>query len=257
MPAEREELLDLAVRAALAAGPPILEIYAEDFVVRHKEDKSPVTLADTRAEAVILERLEREAPEIAAIAEERVAAAGAPGMIPARFWLVDPLDGTKEFVARNDEFTVNIGLIEGTAPVLGVVYAPALDLLYVAAGPGTARRRRPDGSFEPIAARPLPATGAVILHSRSHINSRRIAEFASDFPGASRAVAGSAIKFCHLAEGRADIYPRFGTTMEWDTAAGQAVLEAAGGSVTTLDGVPLAYRKPAFRNPNFIAWGRR
>jgi 3'(2'), 5'-bisphosphate nucleotidase len=257
MPAEREELLDLAITAALRAAPPILEVYAEGFDIRHKEDKSPVTEADIRAEAAILEILEREAPEILPIAEERVARFGAPGAAPARFWLIDPLDGTREFIARNGEFTVNIALIEGDVPVLGVIHAPALGLLYAAAGPGTARRRLKDGSFDPIRARPVPPEGALILHSRSHADSKRIAEFAANFSGATRDIAGSAIKFCRLAAGEADIYPRFGTTMEWDTAAGQAVLEAAGGAVTTLDGAPLRYGKPDFRNPDFIAWGRR
>jgi 3'(2'), 5'-bisphosphate nucleotidase len=257
MPAEREELLDLAIAAALRAGPPILGVYAEDFAVRRKEDQSPVTEADERAEAAILELLEREAPEIATVAEEKSAVSGTPATAPHRFWVIDPLDGTKEFIARNGEFTVNIALVEDGGPVLGVVYAPALQLLYVAAGPGTARRRLEGGGFEPIAARPVPRQNAVILHSRSHANSTRIAEFARDHPGATRAVAGSAIKFCRIATGDADIYPRFGTTMEWDTGAGQAVLEAAGGSVTTLDGQRLAYGKPDFRNPDFIAWARR
>jgi 3'(2'), 5'-bisphosphate nucleotidase len=252
---DKAALLDLAIAAALKAGPPIMAVYAEDFAVRRKEDQSPVTLADEIAEATILEMLEREAPGIAAIAEERETA-DASGAAPARFWVVDPLDGTKEFVARNGEFTVNIGLVEGNAPVLGVIYAPALDLLYAAAGPGTAKRRAPGGGFEPVAARPLPKDGAVIVHSRSHNNSPRIAEFAATLPGSTRIVSGSAIKFCKLAAGEADIYPRFGPTMEWDTGAGQAILEAAGGSVVNLDGTRLAYGKPEFRNAGFIARGR-
>ncbi|HEX4111062.1 MAG TPA: 3'(2'),5'-bisphosphate nucleotidase CysQ [Stellaceae bacterium] len=252
---DKAALLDLAIAAALKAGPPIMAVYAEDFAVRRKEDQSPVTQADELAEATILEMLEREAPDIAAIAEERETA-DASGAAPARFWVIDPLDGTKEFVARNGEFTVNIGLIEGGAPVLGVIYAPSLDLLYAASGPGTAKRRKPDGTFELIAARPVPKEGAVIVHSRSHINSPRIAEFAATLPGSTRIVSGSAIKFCKLAAGEADIYPRFGPTMEWDTGAGQAILEAAGGSIVNLDGARLAYGKPAFRNAGFIARGR-
>jgi 3'(2'), 5'-bisphosphate nucleotidase len=254
-PKERAELLALAIAAAERAGPRILDIYRQDFEVRRKEDRSPVTLADEQAETVILELLERETPEIAAIAEERVAALGATGSVPHRFWVIDPLDGTKEFIARNDEFTVNIGLIDGDEPLLGVVYAPALDWLYAASGPGTAKRRHGRDAFSPIMARPMPATGAIVVHSRSHNDSKRIAEFLVGLPGATRAVAGSAIKFCKLAAGEADLYPRFGTTMEWDTAAGQAVLEAAGGGVATLDGARLRYGKPAFRNPDFIARG--
>jgi 3'(2'), 5'-bisphosphate nucleotidase len=253
---DKRALLDLVIAAALKAGPPIMAVYAGDFAVRRKEDQSPVTLADEIAEATILEMLEREAPGIVAIAEEGMSATGSSGAAPERFWVIDPLDGTKEFVARNGEFTVNIGLIEGDAPVLGVVYAPAIDLLYAAAGPGTAKRRVPGGGFEPVAARRVPAQGAVIVHSRSHENSPRIAEFAANYPDATRIVSGSAIKFCKLASGEADIYPRFGPTMEWDTGAGQAVLEAAGGSVAGLDGKRLAYGKPEFRNAGFIARGR-
>jgi len=252
---DKQALLELAIAAALKAGPQIMAVYAEDFAVRRKEDQSPVTLADEIAEATILEMLEREAPNIVPIAEEREAAHGTGGAAPARFWAVDPLDGTKEFVARNGEFTVNIGLIEDVEPVLGVVYAPAIDLLFAAAGPGTAKRRVP-GGFEPVAARRVPDYAPVIVHSRSHENSPRIAEFAAKLPGATRIVSGSAIKFCKLATGEADIYPRFGPTMEWDTAAGQAILEAAGGSVVTLDGTRLAYGKPGFKNTGFIAKGR-
>jgi 3'(2'), 5'-bisphosphate nucleotidase len=252
---DKNALLELAIAAALKAGPHIMAVYAEDFAVRRKEDQSPVTLADEIAEATILEMLTREAPGIVAIAEEQEAAHGTVGVTPARFWAIDPLDGTKEFVARNGEFTVNIGLIENNEPVLGVVYAPAVDLLFAAAGPGTAKRRVP-GGFEPVSARRMPKEAPVIVHSRSHNNSPRIAEFAEKLPGATRIVSGSAIKFCKLAAGEADIYPRFGPTMEWDTAAGQAILEAAGGSVSTLEGPRLAYGKPEFRNAGFIARGR-
>jgi 3'(2'), 5'-bisphosphate nucleotidase len=252
---DKRALLDLAIAAALKAGPKIMAVYAEDFAVRRKEDQSPVTLADEIAEATILEMLEREAPGIVAIAEERETADATAGAAPARFWAIDPLDGTKEFVARNGEFTVNIGLIENREPVLGVVYAPAVDLLFAAAGPGTAKRRVA-GGFEPVAARRVPNEGAVIVHSRSHNNSPRISEFIAAYPGATRMVAGSAIKFCKLAAGDADVYPRFGPTMEWDTAAGQAILEAAGGSIVTLEGTRLGYGKPEYRNSGFIARGR-
>jgi 3'(2'), 5'-bisphosphate nucleotidase len=253
---DKAALLELAIAAALRAGPQIMAVYADDFAVRRKEDQSPVTLADEMAEATILAMLEREAPDIVAIAEEREAAEATAGAAPARFWAVDPLDGTKEFVARNGEFTVNIGLIENGAPVLGVIYAPAIDLLYAAAGPGTAKRRVPGGGFEPVSARRVPDQAPVIVHSRSHENSPRIAEFAAKLPGATRIVSGSAIKVCKLAAGEADLYPRFGPTMEWDTAAGQAILEAAGGSVETLDGAPLGYGKPGYKNNGFIARGR-
>jgi 3'(2'), 5'-bisphosphate nucleotidase len=254
---ERSELLGLALEAARRASVAILEIYRDDFTVRHKADQSPVTHADERAEAIILEMLEREAPGIPAVAEERHAASGHANMASARFWLIDPLDGTKEFIGRNGEFTVNVGLVEDGVPVLGVVQAPALDLVYAAAGPGTAKRRQGDDSeFEAISARLAPERGVIVLHSRSHRDDRRLDAFVAALPGATRAISGSSIKFCRRADGEADLYPRFGTTMEWDTAAGQAVLEAAGGMVTTLDGPPLRYGKLEFRNPDFIARGR-
>jgi 3'(2'), 5'-bisphosphate nucleotidase len=254
--AEHRELLAIALTATLAAGPPILDIYRAEIAVRHKEDRSPVTQADERAEAVILDILARETPEIASVAEESVARASTSGAAPKRYWVIDPLDGTKEFIARNGEFTVNVALIEGHAPVLGVVFSPALDIVWAGAGPGSARQRSGGGNFQPIAARPVPAHGAIVLHSRSHADEDKLGEFCAQHPGATRAVSGSSIKFCRLAAGEADLYPRFGTTMEWDTAAGQAVLEAAGGSVIKLDGARLDYGKPAFRNPDFIARGR-
>jgi 3'(2'), 5'-bisphosphate nucleotidase len=253
---EHAELLALALEAVKRASKVILDVYREDFAVRQKLDASPVTLADEHAEAVILETLRAGAPEIVAIAEEQAEKFGLPESVPSRFWIIDPLDGTKEFVSRNGEFTVNIGLVENHGVALGVVHAPALDLTYAASGPGTAVRQQNDGEFHPIAARPVPQHGAIVLHSRSHADENRLGAFIAEIPGATRAIAGSSIKFCRVAEGEADLYPRFGTTMEWDTAAGQAVLEAAGGSVMTFDGTPLRYGKVNFRNPDFIARGR-
>jgi 3'(2'), 5'-bisphosphate nucleotidase len=149
-----------------------------------------------------------------------------------------------------------IALVEEGRPVLGVVHGPAVGLTYAACGPGTATRRRRDGAPEPIHAR-APADGLVVVHSRSHENSRRLAEFLQDYPVRARKSCGSALKFGVIAAGEGDLYPRFGTTMEWDTAAGQAILEAAGGRVETLAGTPLTYGKPGFKNDGFIAWGRR
>ncbi|HKT19494.1 MAG TPA: 3'(2'),5'-bisphosphate nucleotidase CysQ [Stellaceae bacterium] len=249
------ELVEAARRAARAASAAILEIYATPFDVRRKEDLSPVTEADERAERIIIEALRDAAPGIPAIAEELAAAQNLPALGP-RFWLIDPLDGTKEFIAKNDEFSVNIGLIEGDRPVLGVIHAPVANVTYAAAGLGSATRQEGDNAPVPITARKPPARGLVVAHSRSHAASQKLAAFLADYPNAKRRISGSAIKFCFLAEGSADLYPRFGTTMEWDTAAGQAILEAAGGSVTTLDGAPLRYGKPLFRNPGFIARGR-
>jgi 3'(2'), 5'-bisphosphate nucleotidase len=248
-------LLESARRAARQAGAAILEIYAQGFDVRRKDDHSPVTAADERAERIILPLLAAAAPDVPVIAEEQAAARGLPAVSPPRFWLVDPLDGTKEFIARNGEFTVNIGLVEDGRAVLGIVHLPVQDVTYAAAGPGTATRQDGDGPPRPIAARPA-ATPPVVLHSRSHLNKPRLAAYLAGLPGARTRISGSAVKFCRLAEGEGDFYPRFGPTMEWDTAAGQAILEAAGGAVTTLDGAPLGYGKPGFVNPDFIARGR-
>ncbi len=249
--ARAREIRDIAY----AAGAVILEIYAKDFAVDAKADASPVTEADRRAEALILERLAPVAPGVPIVAEESVAEGRIPDISGGRFWLVDPLDGTREFISRNGEFTVNIALIEAGRPVAGVVFAPAKNRLYVAAGPDHAWREVDGGPPEPIACRPCPADGAVAMVSRSHrspetetwLAGRAIAEMRD---------AGSSLKFCTLAEGAADLYPRLGRTMEWDIAAGHAVLEAAGGSVTCLDGSPFLYGKPGFENPHFIARGR-
>jgi len=239
------ELLDPAISAARRAGEEIMRVYASDFSVQHKADRSPVTEADHAAQAVILDVLRPLG--IPVIAEE----AALPDNAPERFWLVDPLDGTKEFVARRGEFSVNIGLIENNRPVLGVVHAPVTGVTWSAAG-GRAMR---DGST--ISARKAPPA-VVVVHSRSHSDSAKLAAWLEEqkVPVGERMISGSAIKFCLVAEGKADLYPRLGPTSEWDTAAGQAVLEAAGGSVTDLDGRPLRYGKPRFLNGSFIARGR-
>lgn len=251
---DHRTLVELARRAAHRAGSVILEVYGSDFTVQIKDDRTPVTLADERAEAVIIAALAEATPEIPVIAEEQVAAHGAIAP-PPRFWLVDPLDGTREFVKRNGEFTVNIALVEGARAVLGVVYLPVPDLTYAGHGAGTATRQTGRDPPVVIAARRAPPTGAVVVHSRSHADEKRIAEYVASLPGASRLIMGSAGKFCLVAEGAADFYPRFGRTMEWDTGAGQAVLEAAGGKVLTLSGTPLAYAKPGYQNSDFTAQG--
>jgi 3'(2'), 5'-bisphosphate nucleotidase len=251
-------LLDVARRAAWRAGVAILEVYdavdAPD--VRRKADDSPVTRADERAEAIIVEMLRAAAPDIPVIAEEGAEREGLPSAAPPRFWLVDPLDGTKEFLRRNGEFTVNIALVDGNRPVLGVVHVPALGETFAAAGQGTATRQRRDAAPEPIAARAVPTRGAVVVHSRSHENNEKFDAYLGTLDHPTTRVSGSAIKFGLVAAGEVDLYPRFGPTMEWDTAAGQAVLEAAGGSVTTPDGAPFRYGKPGFRNTGFFARGR-
>src|ERR1051325_8671084 len=171
----QDPLLDVALRAALAGGEAVMRVYADPFEVTQKDDKTPVTAADLASERVIVEMLTSAVPEIPIVSEETVPEAGFESPA-ARFWVVDPLDGTKEFVARNGEFAVLIGLIENGRPVLGVVHGPAIDVTYVAHGPGTAMGRRDGGSFEPIRTRVPPPEGVVVIHSRSHENSRRRAQ---------------------------------------------------------------------------------
>ena len=246
-------LLPAIVALAERAGALILEHYRDGVAVRAKADASPVTVADEAAEALILEGLAELTPEIPVVAEETVAAGHVPELGAGRFWLVDPLDGTKEFLSRNGEFTVNIALIEGRVPVLGVVFAPALGKIWGGARGAGALLRDAAGE-RPIAARPRPESGMVAVASRSHSDPQTEA-FLDRMGVAERISAGSSLKFCLVAEGRADVYPRFGRTMEWDVAAGHAVLSAAGGRVTTRDGAPFLYRKPGFENPAFIARG--
>lgn len=251
---DRRVLLEDLLPVARRAGKAILEIYATDFAVRNKGDASPVTEADERAEALILPALAALTPEIPVVSEEAVAAGQIPS-VSDRFWLVDPLDGTKEFIQCNGEFTVNIALIEKRRAVLGVVLAPALDRLYAGAS-ATGAFLETQGNRQTIACRVQPGAGITVVASRSHNDVNAMAGFLKGRRVASLAEAGSSLKFCLVAAGLADLYPRLGRTMEWDTAAGNAVLHAAGGKVTTLDGAELAYGKDQFANPHFLASGR-
>jgi sulfate adenylyltransferase subunit 2/3'(2'), 5'-bisphosphate nucleotidase len=243
----------------IKAGAEILRIYATDFTVTGKADQSPVTEADGAAERIILEGLAHIAPDIPVVAEEEAAA----GRIPetaGRFFLVDPLDGTKEFISRNGEFTVNIALIENGEPIRGAVYAPALGRLYWGArGEGAYMAEVKDGVMgpsKPIRARLAPPEGLTAVGSRSH-GGGETEDYLKAFHINTFRPAGSSLKFCLVAEGEADIYPRLGRTMQWDTAAGDAVLRAAGGRVETLDGKILPYGKTGtgFDNPHFVAFG--
>jgi len=254
MNADLRELLEGACRAARAAAPAILEVYRSPFEVRSKADASPVTEADERAEAIIVAALAKLAPEIPVVAEEM--ASRGEAIAAERFWLVDPLDGTREFVAKNGEFTTNIGLIEGDRPILGVVHIPITNVTYAGAGLGTATRQDQDAAPIAIAVRRIPEIGAVVAHSRSHGNNDQFAKYLTTLREPQTRTSGSAAKFCFVAEGSVDLYPRFGPTMEWDTAAGHAVVEAAGGSVACLDGTRFRYAKPGFLNPEFLAKGR-
>jgi 3'(2'), 5'-bisphosphate nucleotidase len=226
---------------------------------RLKPDGSPVTAADEAAEAVILEGLERLLPGVPAVAEERMGREGPP-RIEGAFVLVDPLDGTKEFIAGRDEYTVNIALVSGGAPIAGVVSAPAQGRLWRGAVGSGAERLAIKGeqaiSPQPIHARRWPGTGAVALVSRSHRDPATEA-LLSRLPPTSPQSCGSSVKFCRIAEGSADVYPRLGPTSEWDIAAGHAVVVAAGGVVTDPGGRPLPYGRAqeGFKVPGFIAWG--
>lgn len=250
-------------RAALSAGQIILDFYANGVDVSHKSDASPVTEADHAAEAVILAALQSLTPDIPVIAEEEVAAGRIPELVGSRFYLVDPLDGTKEFLLRNGDFTVNIALIENGVPVLGVVYAPVRGQMFIGSGNGAEEVAiGADGAIlsrAPIRVRASP-TKPVAVASRSHRTPETDACLV-DFDVEHCVTVGSSLKFCLLARGEADLYPRFSRTMEWDTAAGDAVLRAAGGTTSTLDGKPLVYGKrnqlhdSDFANPHFIARG--
>ncbi len=249
------ELLELAVKLVEEAAAVITAVRAAGFAVDAKADATPVTVADTRAEALIVAGLRAAAPEIPVIAEEEVAA-GRITAPSARYWLVDPLDGTREFAAGRDEFAVNIGLIVEGAPVLGAVASPALgEVHFGRVGQGAWRRRH--GVEEKISVRHAPPEGLTVMASRHYADDPRLAAFLAGYRIASLTNIGSALKFLRVAEGEADFYPRLGRTMEWDTAAPQAVLEAAGGCVLTRDGAPLRYGKPGWENPDFFAWGLR
>jgi 3'(2'), 5'-bisphosphate nucleotidase len=254
-----EQALILA-EIAHRAGAKIMEIYATGCSASQKADLSPVTIADEQAEIIILSEIRKRWPDIPVVAEEAAAAGKIPD-VAERFFLVDPLDGTKEFLSRNGEFTVNIALIENGLPVLGVVYAPALARMYVGEKGHGAKLSTIDVSdllsravWQPIETRKLPTDGAVVLASRSHRDAETEAYLAT--LKVNKIIgAGSSLKFCTIASGEADIYPRFGRTMEWDTAAGHAVLMAAGGKVNCATGEPLVYGKTerGFDNPAFIA----
>lgn len=260
-PEQGLRLLPTLEQLAREAGRLIIDVYGSAFEVQAKADRSPVTLADERAEAFLTPALQALHPGWPVVAEEAASRGEAPAAART-FWLVDPLDGTREFVARNAEFTVNIALVHEGQPVLGVVLLPVGGRLFSGvpgqgawevpdATPGSARR--------PLRVRPVPPEGLHVAASRSHGDEAALQAYLQQhLPGqrvAARVTAGSSLKFGLLAAGEADLYARLGRTMEWDTAAGHAVLLAAGGSVCTLAGAPLRYGKPGFENPHFVARG--
>jgi 3'(2'), 5'-bisphosphate nucleotidase len=261
-------VLDLTPRDALAlrfgeivaeAGCAIMAVRAGQLGVDRKPDGSPVCRADLDAEALILARLAAVMPGVAVIAEESFKPDH--GGVPERFLLVDPLDGTREFLAGHSDFTVNIALIEAGAPIVGAICAPALAQVYLAGATAWQAELAPDGTLGParvILTSPVADAGLRALASRSHLN-RETEQWLAARPVAQLQRAGSSLKFCLIARGEADVYPRIAPTMEWDTAAGHAILNAAGGCVIGLDGSPLRYgkRDAGFRNEGFVAWGRK
>ena len=229
-----------------------MEYFGSTILARKKDDHSPVTDADIAANQHIINALSALDASIPIIAEEDENFSATQH---ALFWLVDPLDGTRSFVRGEAEFTVNIGLIEHGVPVLGVIYAPPQNLLYYGAKKLGAWREKEKGKPEAIHARIPAADGLVVVRSRSHPS--KIAEaFLNTLTIKENIPSSSSMKLCLLAEGTADIYPRFGRTMEWDTAAGHAILSEAGGRVETVDGKPLTYGKAGYENPHFIAYGK-
>ncbi len=239
------------VDIAYNAGQIIMQHYSGEIKVEIKEDESPVTSADLAANTYIVEKLKQLAPEINIVSEEEKNQQFSSRDV---FFLVDPLDGTKSYIQRTDEFTVNIGLIKNGMPILGVVYIPAQKAMYYTGDDGAYKLIYGNGDAEKICVRDAKGQPLVVMASKSHLT-QETKDYVQTLNVKEFNSAGSSLKFCYVAEGKADIYPRFGPTMEWDTAAAHAVLLAAGGNVTTAEGEAFAYGKPEYRNGFFIAKG--
>jgi 3'(2'), 5'-bisphosphate nucleotidase len=247
-------LLHIAETLAWQAAEVILGLRARGCETRSKSDASPVTDADHESEALITEGLANATPDIPIVAEEAIFGGYSPPRAGRTYWLVDPLDGTRDFVALRDSFTVNIGLIRDGRPVLGVVAVPACAELFSGIV-GIGAWRQDSSGRHRISVRTPPQTGLVVLSSRVGADEQRIRTLLAGQEIASITMVSSALKFCRLAEGSADFYARFGRTMEWDTAGPQAVLTAAGGSLLQMDGTPMPYEKPGWANPPFVCRG--
>ncbi len=256
-----DEVAEIFAELTAEAAVVVMHVYAGDHHAREKADRSMVCDADERAEAIILAGLADRLPRIPVVAEE-AASRGEKPLCGRAFILVDPIDGTREFLCRNGEFTINIALIVDGVPRVGAVYAPAIGRMWMSGEHAYTFHVEPGAPLPPVAerreihVRRNPCVGLTALASRSH-GDARTEDFLSRLPIAERRSAGSSIKFCILAEGEADVYPRFGDTMEWDTAAGDAILRAAGGAVVDERGVALLYGKSErqYRNGPFVAWG--
>lgn len=265
MPAENKllenpgALCNMVRRIAVEAGEIILKYYEMDGDIRfdEKADGSPVSQADREAEELIEKKLKALIPGIPVIGEEAAAAGRLPDLKGrSYFWLADPLDGTKEFISGGADFTVNIALIHERRPLLGVVYVPVSGVVYAGFGPGKAFRRSEEtGRDRPINVRKPPARGLTVVASRNHGDAARLDKFLEGFKVEKMIKRGSSLKICAIAEGKADLYPRFGPTCEWDTAAAHAVLASAGGHITDISGKPLSYGggDTKFLNPEFVA----
>lgn len=239
------------------AGDAIEKLRRRGYDVARKEDRTLVTDADHAAEAVILPALEKLTPGVAILSEEAAAAGDTPVIGEDPIWVVDPLDGTREFVDGGTEYAVCIGLLVGRVPFFGLLHGPGMGLTYWTAGPQAAMRAKDGAAGEAIHGRPMPEAGPVVITSRFHGKSGRLAAFLEKSGMTDRIFMSSALKFGLLADGSADLYPRFGPTCEWDTAAGHAILTAAGGCIQTPDGQELGYGKPDFLNSDFIARGSK
>lgn len=250
------ELLDAVRQLAQVAGERIMEVYATDFEVEHKADKTPLTMADMAAHHAIMTGLKNLTPQWPVLSEESAHIPYSERAHWSCYWLVDPLDGTREFVKRNGEFTVNIALIDNHQPVLGVVYVPVTQISYFAAKAGGAFKCLPGQSPEPIKPRPCPSNHWIVAGSRSH-GGDTLQKFIAKLGVEIELVSiGSSLKSCLVAEGKVDIYPRFGSTSEWDTAAAQCVVEQAGGHLTDTHLHSLRYNtKESLINPHFLVFG--
>ena len=254
----KQEICSVFRRLAIEAGGKIMDIYnGDDFEVKSKSDDSPVTIADETADAHIFAGLQAAFPDVAIVTEEQSDTHGFEGKT---FFIVDPLDGTKEFIHRRGDFTVNIALVEDGMPTLGVVYAPAKQRLFYTDATGKSFEEIGDhnpeitGDMKPISVSAPDDSALIVVASKSHLT-QETKDYIAKYNVADSASAGSSLKFCLVATGEADIYPRVGRTMEWDTAAGQAVLQGAGGKVVRYDNhQQLTYGKPIFENPFFIAY---
>jgi 3'(2'), 5'-bisphosphate nucleotidase len=252
---EPQEFIEPMVELAITAGEAILKVYATDFGIQEKNDGSPLTQADMASHHRIYQGLKALTPDIPILSEESELPTFAERSQWERYWLVDPLDGTREFVNRNGEFTINIALIEASRPIFGVVYVPVINKIYFGCANYGAECRSDGADWEKISVSKKSAEPVRIVGSRSHRGSS-LDEFLEKLGAYEMCPMGSSLKFCLIAEGAADIYPRFGPTSEWDTAAAQAVVEQAGGSVVTLDGNPLLYnRKSDIINAHFLVIG--